>query len=92
VTLGFIRSGIFYIDRTVHGRRFRVSTGCKTTQAAFAEYVRFEKDPFHYNPRSSTGTTWKDEGRGPRLSQVPAVHPRARDGRNSLPTAYPLNH
>jgi len=60
MTLGFVRNGIFYIDRTVHGRRFKVSTGCKTNQAAFAEYVRFEKDPFHYNPRSSAGTTWRE--------------------------------
>lgn len=58
ITLGFIRSGIHWIDRTVHGRRYRLSTGCRTPQAALAEYQRFEKDPPRYVPRGKTGTGW----------------------------------
>jgi len=60
VTLGFIRGGVFYIDRTVRGRRFKLSTGCRTAAAAFAEYTAFEKDPFHYSPRATSGTSWAD--------------------------------
>lgn len=60
VPLGFIRSGIFWIDRTVHGRRFRVSTGCRTGDAAFLEYQRFEADPSRYVPRGKIGTAWDD--------------------------------
>ena len=58
VALGFVRSGVYFIDRTVHGRRFRVSTGCRTPDAAFAEYQRFEGDPARYVPRGKTGTGW----------------------------------
>lgn len=60
VTLGFIRSGIFWIDRTVHGRRYRVSTGCRTPDAALGEYQRFEAEPSRYVPRGKIGTAWDD--------------------------------
>ena len=60
VALGFIRSGVYWIDRTVHGRRFRVSTGCRTPEAALGEYQRFEKEPARYVPRGSTGAAWDD--------------------------------
>lgn len=60
VPLGFIRSGIFWIDRTVHGRRFRVSTGCRTGDAAFLEYQRFEADPSRYVPRGKVGAAWDE--------------------------------
>ena len=56
VTLGFIRNGTFYIYRVVHGRRYRISTGCHTAEAALLEYRRFEADPAHYIPRRSAGT------------------------------------
>lgn len=58
VTLGHIRSGVYWIDRTVHGRRYRHSTGCRTSEAALSEYQRFEKDPARYVPRGSTGSGW----------------------------------
>lgn len=58
VTLGHWRSGIAWIDRTVHGRRYRISTGCRTPEAALSEYQRFEADPARYVPRGKTGTTW----------------------------------
>jgi integrase len=60
VALGFVRSGIFWIDRTVHGRRFRVSTGCRTGDAALLEYQRFEADPSRFVPRGKVGTAWDD--------------------------------
>jgi integrase len=60
VRLGQIRSGIFWISRTVHGRQYRLSTGCRTPEAALAEYQRFEKDPARYVPRGKTGSGWDD--------------------------------
>jgi hypothetical protein len=58
--LGFIRGGVLYIDRTVRGRRFNLSTGCRTGSAAFAECTRFEQDRFHFNPRATSGTSWAE--------------------------------
>lgn len=59
VRLGFIRNGVYYCERTVHGRRLRPSTGCRTADAAFDEYKKFEADPLHYVPRSQPGTAWE---------------------------------
>ncbi len=56
--LGFIRNGVYYIERTVHGRRLRPSTGCRTAGAALVEYEKFERDPLHYIPRSQPGNAW----------------------------------
>lgn len=56
--LGHIRNGIYWIDRTVHGRRYRISTGCRTPAAAISEYQRFEIDPARYVPRGKVGTLW----------------------------------
>lgn len=58
VTLGHWRSGIAWIDRTIHGRRYRVSTGCRTPEAALAEYQRFEAEPSRYVPRGAVGSGW----------------------------------
>ena len=58
VTLGHVRSGVYWIDRTIHGRRYRVSTACRTPDAAFAEYARFEADPSRYVPRGKVGAGW----------------------------------
>jgi site-specific recombinase XerD len=55
---GYIRSGVYWIDRTVHGRRYRISTGCRTPAAAISEYQRFEIDPPRYVPRGQVGTLW----------------------------------
>lgn len=43
VTLGYIRDGVYWIDRTRGGQRYRVNTGMRTPEAAFAEYERWEK-------------------------------------------------
>ncbi len=48
------------MDRTVRGRRFKLSPGCRTAGAAFTEYTSLEKDPFHYSPRATSGTSWAD--------------------------------
>lgn len=56
--LGFIRSGVYWISRSVHGRLYRVSTGCRTPEAAVGEYARFEADPARYVPRGKVGTGW----------------------------------
>jgi integrase/recombinase XerD len=58
VALGHVRSGVYWIGRTVHGKRYRVSTGCRTPEAALAEYQRFEADPARYVPRGSIGAGW----------------------------------
>lgn len=58
IPLGHIRSGVYWVDRTIHGRRYRISTGCRTAEAALGEYQRFEKDPPRYVPRGKVGTGW----------------------------------
>lgn len=55
--VGFIREGVYVIDRRVHGRRVKRSTGCLDEAAANREYRRFEQDPAHFVPRSREGTT-----------------------------------
>ena len=59
-SLGYIRRGVFWISRSVHGRRYRLSTGCRTAEAALEEYARWERDPAGYLPRSSSGSGWDD--------------------------------
>lgn len=56
--LGYIRRGVYWISRSVHGRRYRVSTGCRTAEAAVAEYRRWERDPAAYVPRGAHGASW----------------------------------
>lgn len=73
--VGHVRNGIHYIDRTIHGRRYKVSTGCVDPAAAASEYRRFEGDPAHYVPRSGTGTTWDKAGE--------AFIARQRDGQQN---------
>ncbi|MEY2668586.1 MAG: hypothetical protein RJA59_1224 [Pseudomonadota bacterium] len=59
-SLGIIRRGIYWIQRSVHGRRYRISTGCRTAEAALAEYKRWEISPSTYVPRGATGSAWDD--------------------------------
>jgi integrase len=58
--VGFKRAGVFVIDRRVHGRRLKRSTGCIDEANANAEYRRFEADPAHYLPRGREGVTWAE--------------------------------
>lgn len=51
VVVGFVRSGVHYIDRTLPGfPRIKRTTGCVDPKAAEAEYRRFERDPARYVP------------------------------------------
>jgi integrase len=56
--VGRWRSGIAYIDRTLHGVRYKVSTECRDAAAAEAEYRRFERDPARYVPGNGGAATW----------------------------------
>lgn len=47
-SIGYIRGGVYYVRRTLHGRKFNFSTGCVTQSAALAEYRRFESSPTAY--------------------------------------------
>jgi integrase len=60
--LGVWRGPVAWIDRTVHGIRYRLSTGCRTPESAFEEYKRFENDPAHYTPRGNVreGSGWSE--------------------------------
>lgn len=64
VTLGYWRGPVIWIRRTIHGRRYRVSTGARTSDAAWEEYKKFEADPAHYVPLTERpkagGTSWGD--------------------------------
>jgi integrase/recombinase XerD len=61
-TLGHIRGDTYWIDRTVGGVRYRLTTHCRTAEAAFEEYKRFEADPVHYAPRGTVreGGAWAE--------------------------------
>lgn len=60
VRLGFVRGPVYWIDRTVGGERYQVSTGKRTAEAAFGEYQRFESDPAAYAQPQEVpeGGTW----------------------------------
>jgi integrase/recombinase XerC len=55
VRCGYIDDGMYYISKTVHGHRYRVSTGCNEPTAAWEEFKRFLKAPDRYVPRSKSG-------------------------------------
>lgn len=54
---GFIRRGVYWIDKVVSGKRHRISTGCRTEPAALGEYQRWELDPAAYVPRGRSTIT-----------------------------------
>jgi integrase len=58
--VGFVREGVYVIDRRVHGRRLKRSTGCIDEAAANREYRRFESHPAQYLPRSREGAGWAE--------------------------------
>ena len=45
---GYIRKGIYAVQRTMNGRRYDVSLRRSTASAALEELVRFERDPANY--------------------------------------------
>jgi integrase len=58
--VGRVENGVHVIDRRVHGRRIKRSTGCVDEAAANAEYRRWEQDPARYVPRSREGAGWAE--------------------------------
>jgi integrase len=72
--VGFVRQGVHVIDRRVHGRRLKRSTGCVDPEAAELEYRRFEADPLGYLPRSREGVTWAEAGKRFLRSQLSVAH------------------
>jgi len=61
ISVGFIRGGIYYIDRTLPGRpRFKRSTGRTDRLAAEGEYREFERDPAGYVQGRSRAALWDD--------------------------------
>lgn len=43
-------NGVFVIERKIQGRKFHVSTRCKSLRAAMRQLERFETDPVGYRP------------------------------------------
>jgi len=47
---GYVRGGIFVIEKKIHGRKFHISTRATTLRGAMAQLARFEADPAGYSP------------------------------------------
>lgn len=47
---GYVRAGVYVIERKLGGVKFHFSTRCRTERAALAELARFEEDPTAYSP------------------------------------------
>ena len=47
---GYVRGGVFVIERRIRGQKFHVSTHCTTLRAAMKQLERFEVDPSAYRP------------------------------------------
>lgn len=50
---GYVREGVFVIERRIGGRKFHFSTHATTLRAALKHLERFEADPEAYNPRGA---------------------------------------
>lgn len=48
---GYVREGIFVIEKRVAGTKFHVSTRCTSLRAALKQLERFEESPATYTPR-----------------------------------------
>lgn len=59
VPVGFVRNGIYYIDRTLPGRgRFKRSTHCTDPAAAEEVYRKWERNPRAVVPRPGSASNW----------------------------------
>jgi integrase len=59
VVVGFIRGGLYYIDRTLPGRpRFKRSTRCVDRAAAEEVYRKWERNPKSVLPRAGASSAW----------------------------------
>lgn len=72
--VGWIREGVYVIDRRIHGRRLKRSTGCLDAAAAELEYRRFEADPLGYLPRSREGVGWSEAVKKFLRAQLAVAH------------------
>lgn len=52
---GYVRGGLFVIEKRIHGRKWHVSTRCTTLRAAMKQLERFEIDPSAYRPEGGDG-------------------------------------
>lgn len=61
-SLGFIQSGVYYIERRINGKKKAICTHCKDADAAEIEYGKWERDPVHYVALGEvrTGADWAD--------------------------------
>jgi integrase len=53
---GYIRNGVFVIERKIGGRKFHVSTHATTERGALKQLERFEADPVGYDPNARAGS------------------------------------
>lgn len=54
---GYVREGVYVIERKLGGVKFHHSTRCRTERAALAELARFEEDPVNYSPTARARDT-----------------------------------
>lgn len=47
---GYVRGGVFIIEKRIHTKKFHVSTRCTSLRAALKQLERFEADPGGYDP------------------------------------------
>lgn len=52
--IGYVRDGAYHIDRYWDGRRHRLSTKCRTEQAAFAVFQQWEAKMAGAAPQAAT--------------------------------------
>ncbi len=52
---GYVREGVFVIEKRIHGRKWHVSTRCTTLRAAMKQLERFEESPAAYRPDGDDG-------------------------------------
>jgi len=50
---GYVRGGIFVIEKKISGRKYHVSTRATTLRGAMAQLARFEANPDAFSPRGS---------------------------------------
>lgn len=50
---GYVRNGVFVIEKKIRGDKFHVSTHTTTLRAAMKHFEAFEADPRGYDPRGS---------------------------------------
>ena len=48
---GYVREGLFIIEKRIGGKKFHVSTRCTSLRAALKQLERFEENPAAYSPR-----------------------------------------